>query len=130
MPILISFYMVFRALNYIKDTNAQQIMLGRNHHRQLIVHSLIFYSIWFILWIPWIIVTYLDIDDKNALIVYVSLVASTIQIVANPMLAFFLDKRFAQAWKTSVKWIQRQLGCLLHNRVHPAVELGAVREHP
>ena len=130
MPILISFYMVFRAANYVKNTNAQQIMLRRNHHRQLIIHSLIFYSIWLILWIPWMIVTYLDIDNQNELIAYVTLVANTIETLIDPILAIFLDTRFPQAWKTSVKWIQRQLGCLLHTRVHPAVELGIVRQHP
>jgi hypothetical protein len=126
-PILISFYMVFCSLNYIKNTHAQQIMMRRNHHRQLMIHSLIFYSIWLVLWIPCMIVTYLDIGDKNEFIAYVTLVANTVETLIDPFLAIFLDKRFAQAWKTSVKWIQRQLDCLLHTRVHPAVELAAVR---
>jgi hypothetical protein len=118
-PILISFYMVFRSLNYIKTTNAQQIMLRRNHHRQLIIDTFIFYSIWLILWLPWMILTYLDIDDQNELIAYVTLAGSTLEILTDPIMAVFLDKRFAQAWKKSFQWVEYQLVCLKNTRVVP-----------
>jgi hypothetical protein len=118
-PILISFYMVFCSLNYIKNTHAQQIMMRRNHHRQLMIHSLIFYSIWLVLWIPWMIVSYLDIDDKNEFIAYVTTVENMLEMLIDPILAVFLDKRFAQAWKTSFQWVKYQLVYLTNTRVGP-----------
>jgi hypothetical protein len=121
LPILISFYMLTRALYFLKKSHAQQTMVRRNHHRRLIIHSLIFYSIWLSLWSPLMIVNFLDIDNINESIAFAVLVANTLETLIDPVISIFLDKRFAQAWKKTGVWIERKLDILVDIRIHPAI---------
>jgi len=128
LPILISFYMLTRALYFLQNAHAQQTMVGRNHHRQLIIHSLIFYSIWLSLWLPLMIVTFLDLDNINESIAFAVLVANTLETLADPVISIFLDKRFAQAWKKFYQWIERQFGGHMNARVNPAFQIAAIQQ--
>jgi hypothetical protein len=126
-PILISFYMLYRALHFLQNSHAQQVILRRNHHRQLIIHSCIFYSIWLTLWFPFMFITYLGVDGINEFIVFVALVANTFETLIDPIISIFLDKRFAQAWKKFHQSINRQFGWHMNARVHPDVQMAIVR---
>ncbi len=128
LPILISFYMLTRALYFLRNRHAQQAMFRRNHHRQLIIHSLIFYSIWLSLWSPLMIVNFLDLDNINESIAFTVLVANTLEILADPIISIFLDKRFAQAWKKLYQWIERQFGGNMNARVNPAFQIAAIQQ--
>ncbi len=119
MPILISFSMLFQAYRYLKKINAGQMVVRRNHHHQLIIQSLIFYSMWAIFWLPLMIVIYLDITAVNELIYFIVILLNAFKVVADPVISIFLDKRFAQAWKKSWQWITRQFGWYMNGRVHP-----------
>jgi hypothetical protein len=121
LPIPISFYMLARALHFLKNSYDQQPMVHRNHHHQLIIHSLIFYSIWLSLWLPFMIVTFLDLDNINESLAFAVIVANTLEILIEPVIAIFLDKRFAQAWKKTGVWIKRKLDILVDIRIHPAI---------
>jgi hypothetical protein len=121
LPILTSFYMLARALHFLKNSHAQPAMVHRNHHHRLIIHSLIFYSIWLILWLPLMIVTYLDLDNINESLAFAVLVANTLEILTDPVIAIFLDKRFAQAWKKTGMWIKQKIESLMDVRVHPVI---------
>jgi hypothetical protein len=121
--------MLGRALHFLQKTHAQQVMIRRNHHRRLIIHSLIFYSIWLTLWLPVMIVTYLDIYNMNESLAFAFLVANTFETVIDPVISIFLDKRFAQAWKKSYKWIERQFGGHVNARVNPVVQMALVQQN-
>jgi hypothetical protein len=125
-PILISFYMLFQTLYFLQNSHAQQVLLRRNHHRQLIIHSSIFYSIWLTLWFPLMIITYLGVDAINESIVFATLVANTFEILIDPIISIFLDKRFAQAWKKFHQSINRQFGWHMNARVAPNVPMATV----
>jgi hypothetical protein len=129
LPILINFYMLCRALYFLKNAHAQQVMIRRNHHRQLIIHSLTFYSIWLVLWFPLIIVTYLDLDNLNESLAFGVLVANTLETVIDPVISIFLDKRFAQAWKKSYEWIERQFCSQVNARVNPVIQMAFVQQN-
>jgi hypothetical protein len=129
LPILINFYMLGRALYFLQNAHAQQVMIRRNHHRQLIIHSLIFYSIWLILWLPSMIVNYLDLDNLNESLAFAFVVANTLETVIDPVIAIFLDKRFAHVWKKSYKWIERQFGGHVNARVNPVVQRAFVQQN-
>jgi hypothetical protein len=129
LPILISFYMLGRALHFLQKAEAQQVMIRRNHHRQLIIHSLIFYSIWLILWLPVMIVTYLDIYSINESLAFAFLVENTLETLIDPVISIFLDKRFAQAWEKSYQWIERQFGGHVNARVNPVVQMALVQQN-
>jgi len=127
-PILISFYMVYRALHFLQNSHAQQVILRRNHHRQLIINSCIFYSIWLTLWFPFMFITYLGVDGINEFIVFAALVANTFETLIDPIIVIFLDKRFAQAWKKFHESINRQFGWHMNARVNPDVPLAIIRQ--
>ena len=122
LPIAIGFYMLVRALHFLRSYHAQQTMIQRNHHRHLIVHSLIFYSAWFVLWVPLILVIFFDIDDMNEDVGFAALVASTLEVFVDPFLAYFLDKRFARAWKKSLQWSKQKFMCHTNTRTYPIVQ--------
>jgi len=119
MPILISFYMLFRAMHFLQNSHAQQVLMRRNHHHRLIIHSFIFYSIWLCLWLPLMIIILLDVDDINESISFVASIACTLETLMDPFISFFLDKRFAKAWKKSYILIKRKVNHLMNVRVHP-----------
>jgi hypothetical protein len=125
-PILISFYMLFQTLYFLQNSHAQQVLLRRNHHRQLTIHSGIFYSIWLTLWFPLMIIIYLGVDAINESIVFVALLANTLEVLIDPIISIFLDKRFAQAWKKFHQSINRQFGWHMNARVAPNVPMATV----
>jgi len=120
-PIVISFSMLFRALYFLKISHAQQRIMRRNHHRRLIIHSCIFYSIWLSLWSPVMFLIYLDIYTINEWIVFAASVANTVETLLDPFISVFLDKRFARAWKTSFIWMKGKVDHLTNTRVNPVV---------
>jgi hypothetical protein len=129
LPILISFSMLARALYFLQNAHAQQTIVRRNHHRRLIIHSLIFYSIWLSLWSPLMIVNFLDLDNINESIVFAVLLANTLETLADPIICIFLDKRFAQAWKNFYQWIVLQFGGHINARVNPAFQIAAIQQN-
>ena len=119
LPIAISFSMLIQALYFLQNFHAQQVIIHRNHHRQLIIHSLIFYSGWFVLWGPFMMLTFLDIDGLSVSIAFAAFVASTVEVFVDPFLIFFLDKRFARAWEKSFRWAKQQLIGQRNVQIHP-----------
>jgi hypothetical protein len=113
--------MLFRALYFLKISHAQQRIMRRNHHRRLIIHSCIFYSIWLSLWSPVMFLIYLDIYTINEWIVFAASVANTVETLLDPFISVFLDKRFARAWKTSFIWMKGKVDHLTNTRVNPVV---------
>jgi hypothetical protein len=119
LPIFITFYLLARALRTLQIAEAQQAIMHRNHHRQLIIHSLIFYSLWLSLWLPAMIVNFLGLSDPDEPVGFAVIVASTLETLIDPIIASYLDKRFAQAWKKTGIWIKKKIDTLLNTRVHP-----------
>ena len=121
LPITTGFCMLVRALYFLKNFHAQQVMVQRNHHHHLIVHSLIFYSIWFVLWSPLIVVIFFDIDDRNDYVAFAAMTATTLEVFSDPFLAYFLDKRFSRVWKKSFRWTKQKLNYHTGNTIHPII---------
>jgi membrane-bound metal-dependent hydrolase YbcI (DUF457 family) len=120
--------MLAQALRALQNVQAQQSMIRRNHHRQLIIHSLIFYSIWIVLWLPAMIANYLDINEMNKSVGFAVVVASVSEIFADAIVSIFLDKRFAQAWKKFYHLIEHRVGEHLTTRVHPVAQVTVVHQ--
>jgi hypothetical protein len=120
MPILISFFMLFRAMHFLQNSHAQQVLMRRNHHHRLIIHSFIFYSIWLCLWLPIMIIIFLNVNDINESIGFIASIANTFETLLDPFISIFLDKRFAEAWNKSYILIKRKVNHFMYVRVHPA----------
>lgn len=127
IPSSIAFIMLIRALKYLQNFHAQQRILRRNYHRQLIIHSFSFYSIWISLWLPYIFIKFLDLDEINDTIQFIAQIANTLEILVDPFIACFLDKRFAQAWNKLYQWIKRYFRCCINRRVNPVFQIPIVR---
>jgi len=121
MPIIISLFLLYRALFYIRTIHIEQTIIHHNHHRQLIVHTSIFYSIWLCLWFPLILITFLNVNQINQWVVFIGSIANTIEIAIDPMISFFIDKRFARIWKKFSQFIVSRLKLSINSQVHPAV---------
>jgi hypothetical protein len=128
IPTLISFSMLSLAVCYLRNKNAEQLVMRRNHHRRLILHSFIFYSVWLSLWSPLMIITYLDIDTLKESIEFVAVIANTLETFIDPFICVFLDNRFAQAWKKSYIWIKHQLEFPRNARVHPTFQVATTHQ--
>jgi hypothetical protein len=115
--------MVMKAFYYLQNVNAQQMFIHRNHHRRLIIHSSSFYLIWLSLWLPSVILIYLDIDTITESIQFIALVENTLETLVDPFILILLDKRFAQAWKKSYIWIKRRFDFPMNARVNPVLEM-------
>lgn len=126
VPIVISFVMLYRALHFLQSVQAQQRVVHRNHHHNLLLHTAIFYSIWLSLWFPLMVVIFLNVNQVNQWIVFAAAVGNTMEICIDPVITFFLDKRFAQIWKRSYRWIIRHFISHVNTRVQPVSELIAV----
>jgi len=122
LPIMISFCTSIRCVFFVKETQNQQVIIRRNHHRRLIYRFIIFYTIWLILWGPFMLVTHLDIETVNDQINLAVKICSTIEMSIDGILVYFLDKRFEMAWKKSYFLIIRKLGLEKNARVHPRIE--------
>jgi len=122
LPIIISFCASIRCVSFVKHTQTRQVIIRRNHHRRLIYRFIIFYTIWLILWGPFMLVTHLDIEPINDQINFAVKICSTIEMSIDGILVYFLDKRFEMAWKKSYFFIIRKLGLEKNARVHPRIE--------
>jgi hypothetical protein len=128
LPILISFYMVIRALYSLQSVHAQQAMVRRNHHHQLIIHSLIFYSIWLILWLPAMVMILINVDDMNEFIMFAALIANTFETLLDSVITIFLDKRFSQAWKKFYQRFESLFDDRMNATVNPVVRVATIQQ--
>ncbi|CAF0929630.1 unnamed protein product [Adineta steineri] len=127
IPILLSFCLLFRAFRFLQSAQAGQLHIRRNHHRKVTIQTLIFYSFWFVFWLPGMIVNCLDSDYVDGTTNFIVILLSTIETLCDPIVGIFLDKRIAQVWKKSFKWVYRQPAVQKSTRVTPAVEIKTVR---
>ena len=126
-PIAISFYMLGRALHTLRSVHARQALVRRNFHRQLIINSSIFYSIWIILWLPAMIVNYLGINDKYKSITFAVTLASVLEILSDAVISIFLDKRFSQAWKKFYRVVEHQVGERLTTKANAVTPVAVIQ---
>ncbi|CAF0772772.1 unnamed protein product [Adineta ricciae] len=122
LPIILSFTMSIRSLFYVKQTCSQQMMIRRNHHRRLVYRFLIFFTIWFILWTPSVLLTFLDIHTVGNQIRFLFAAANGLEASIDGVLVIMLDTRFQMAWQKSYDAILQRLGWQKTNKVKPAIQ--------
>ncbi|CAF1016274.1 unnamed protein product [Rotaria sordida] len=87
-----------RHVSSIRDIRSQQVInLRRKHKKTLLIHTIIFYSIWLVLWSPNVL-AFQFIDVNSQLGIYTSLL-NYIEIAIDPILVAVLDVRYLQSWK-------------------------------
>ena len=114
IPVSLTLFFLFLSLNHIRNTNgiqAQEIVDARQkYHRQLVIQTSVFYSIWLILWSPHLLL--FPFYYKNGTIGNIAQILSYINITLDPILISALDVRFLRTWKLTggylLKCIRRQ----------------------
>ncbi|CAF0859377.1 unnamed protein product [Adineta ricciae] len=122
LPIILSFMTSIRSLFYVKQTCSQQMMIRRNHHRRLIYRFLIFFTIWFILWAPSVLLTFLDIHTVGNQIRFIFTAANGLEASIDGVLVIMLDTRFQMVWQKSHDAILQRLGWQKTNKVKPVIQ--------
>jgi hypothetical protein len=122
LPILICLYVSIRSLMYIRHTHSLQMTILRKHHRRLIYRFLFFYTIWLILWGPYVFVTYLNIETMMDEMEFIVVLVTTLDTAIDGILLCDLDKRFEIAWRKTFFWLRKKFRLKKTHLVYPIVE--------
>jgi hypothetical protein len=103
IPVALTLVFLLLTLRHVRNTDGirtQQIINARlKYHRQLVIQSSVFYSLWLILWSPYL--HFFPFYYKH------SSTGSVTQILSYVSLA--LDVRFLQAWRSTWNHIRRYM---------------------
>jgi hypothetical protein len=109
IPVSLTLIFLFLSLNHIQNTNgirAQEIVDARQkYHRQLVIQSSVFYSIWLILWSPHLLL--FPFYYKNGTVGNIAQILSYINITLDPIAISALDVRFLRTWKLTGDYLFR-----------------------
>jgi hypothetical protein len=111
IPVILALVFLLLSLNYIRNTDnirTQQIVNARlRYHRQLVIQSGVFYSLWLFLWSPYLLV--FPFYYKNSTVGFVAQILNYISIAIDPIVIAALDVRFLQAWKLTGDYVKRRV---------------------
>ncbi|CAF1139454.1 unnamed protein product [Rotaria sp. Silwood1] len=95
-----------RHVSSIKGIHSQQIInLRRKHKKSLLIRTIIFYSIWLVLWSPNVLAfQFINVNTEPG--IYISLL-NYIEIKTDPIFITVLDVRLFQSWKIIWRKIKR-----------------------
>jgi hypothetical protein len=120
IPVILTLVFLLLSLNYIHNTNdirAQEIVDARHkYHRQIVIQSSVFYSLWIILWSPHLLL--FPFYYKNSPIGIIAQVFNYISIILDPIVIAALDVRFLQAWRLTGDYLHRMIRRHRSIRVH------------
>jgi len=109
IPVILTLIFLFLSLNHIRNTNgiqAQEIVDARQkYHRQLVIQSSIFYTLWLLLWSPHLLL--FPFYYKNGTIGNIAQILSYINITIDPIAVSALDVRFSQTWRSTGDHLNR-----------------------
>jgi hypothetical protein len=109
IPVILTSVFLLLSLNYIHnsdDIRTQQIVDGRlKYHRQLVIQSGVFYSLWLFLCTPHLLVY--PFYHKYSTSGIVAQILNYISITIDPIVIAALDVRFLQAWKLTCNPMNR-----------------------
>ncbi len=111
IPVILTLVFLLLNLNYIHNTDdirTQAIVDARlKYHRQLVIQSGVFYSLWLFLWSPHLLV--FPFYYKNSTVGTIAQILSYISIVIDPIVIATLDVRFLQAWRSTGDHLKRHM---------------------
>lgn len=121
IPVVLTLTFLLLSLKHVRNTNGmqtEQIIAARlRYHRRLVIQSIVFYSVWLLLWAPFLLL--FPFYYKHTLAGTLAQTLSYVGVALDPILIAALDVRLLQAWRSS--W-NRLLVCLRPAHVAPAVQ--------
>ncbi|CAF1081736.1 unnamed protein product [Rotaria sordida] len=111
IPVILTLIFLLLCLNYIHNTHGIQTQIIVNarlkYHRQLVVQSGVFYSLWLILWSPHLVV--FPFVYKGSTIGIIAQILNYLSITVDPIIIAALDVRFLHAWKSTCDHLHRYI---------------------
>ena len=111
IPVILTLVFLSLSLNYVRNTDgiqAQEIVDARQkYHRQIVLQSSVFYSLWILLWSPHLLL--FPFFYKNSTIGTFAQIFNYINIALDPIVIAALDVRFLQAWRSTGKHLRRSI---------------------
>ena len=111
IPVILTLVFLWMCLNHIRNTEGirtKEIVDARlKHHRQLVIQSVVFYSLWLIFWSPHLLV--FPFCYKHSTVGMIAQILNYISILIDPMVIAALDVRFLQAWKSTNDHFNRHI---------------------
>jgi hypothetical protein len=109
IPVILTLVFLSLCLNYVRNTDgikAQEIVNARHkYHRQLIIQSSVFYSLWIILWSPHLLL--FPFYYKNSTVGTIAQILNYLNITLDPIIIAALDVRFLQEWKSTGDYLKK-----------------------
>ena len=103
LPVILALVFLALCLNFIRNTDGIQtpaiVDARQRYHRQLVIQSSVFYSLWILLWSPHLLL--FPFEYKNSPMGTVAQILNYISITLDPIVIAALDVRFLQAWKST-----------------------------
>ena len=110
IPVVLTLVFLSLCLNHIRNTKGirtKEIVDARlKHHRQLVIQSGVFYSLWLIFWSPYLLLFPFYYTHSTTGIV--AQVLNGISVAIDPIVIAALDVRFLKAWKSTSLRIKRR----------------------
>lgn len=111
IPVTSALVFLLLSLNHVRNTEGIQsrvIVDARlKYHRQLVIQSCVFYSLWLLLWSPHLLV--FPFYYKNSRVGVVAQVMNYLSITVDPVVIAALDVRFMYALRWSGDHFDRQI---------------------
>jgi hypothetical protein len=111
IPVILALFFLLLSLNYIRNTDGiqtKEIVDARlKHHRQLVIQSGVFYSLWLIFWSPHLLV--FPFYYMQSTVGMIAQILNYISVTIDPVVIAALDTRFSQVWKSTRGHLERHV---------------------
>ena len=110
IPVLLNILFLGLCIRFISSTGNIQNQQIRNNrrkfHRTILKQSILFYSIWILLWSPFVL-SFQFINSNSSAGIFTSLL-NYVQVAIDPAIVAVIDVRFLKAWKNTYRKLVRK----------------------
>jgi hypothetical protein len=107
IPVSLNLLFLGLCIRHINSTgnirNQQIINNRRRFHRTILTQSILFYTIWIILWSPFVLS--FQFINVNSLVAIITSMLNYVQVAIDPAIVAVIDIRFLKAWKKTFQKI-------------------------
>jgi hypothetical protein len=109
IPVFLNLIFLSLCIRFISSTgdirNEQILKNRRKFHRSLLIQSILFYSIWLVLWSPYILA--FPFVNINSVTGSSTSLLNYVQVAIDPAIVAVIDVRFLKAWRATYRRIKQ-----------------------
>ena len=128
IPVSLNIIFLGLCFHHIRSTkniqNQQIINNRRKFHRTLFLQSLLFYSIWLILWSPFVIS--FQFVNVNSQVGIITSTLNYVQIALDPIIISIIDVRILKAWKIT---FAKLFGKRHQQQIRPSLKTNTTKKY-